>query len=450
MRPPRRRGFVVVISDFLGDRDWERPLRGLRPARPARDRGGRSARARAPASGCSRWSTPRPARRWRCRPATRSCGRSYADGAAAQRAEIAAALRRAGAGHLQLRTDRDWLIDIVRFVADRRRAGTEGPAVTFLSPVLALAAARGRRAGRASTWCCSCAGRRTPRGSPTSRCWAARAEAAGLAAAPGLRRVALGLAALVVALAVPAPRCGWRASGRRCDGGRRLAVDAGHGRRARPASGACRRRPRSSSTCCPSGSTSGWSRSPAPRPAWCRRPPTATRCSVAIDNLGLAERTAIGEAIFSSLTRHQELPVEASSAATEDAAAGPDRAAVRRLQHRRPADPGGRRRQRPPGPGVDDRLRHRLRHARPQRRDRAGAGRPGDAARRSPTTPAAATARRPAPRSWSRSTTTWQPDRLHDRAEGHQPPGSSAAGLLSLLGILLHCSGPTACCNCWG
>ena len=28
-RPPRRRGMVVVISDFLGDQDWERPLRGL-------------------------------------------------------------------------------------------------------------------------------------------------------------------------------------------------------------------------------------------------------------------------------------------------------------------------------------------------------------------------------------------------------------------------------------
>ena len=45
---------------------------------------------------------------------------------AAQRAAIAAGLRRAGAGHLQLRTDRDWLMDVVRFVADRRRAGTGG------------------------------------------------------------------------------------------------------------------------------------------------------------------------------------------------------------------------------------------------------------------------------------------------------------------------------------
>ena len=50
----------------------------------------------------------------------------FAEGAAAQRRAIAAALRRAGAGHLQLRTDRDWLMDVVRFVADRRRAGSGG------------------------------------------------------------------------------------------------------------------------------------------------------------------------------------------------------------------------------------------------------------------------------------------------------------------------------------
>ena len=42
------------------------------------------------------------------------------------RGAIAAGLRRAGAGHLQLRTDRDWLMDVVRYVADRRRAGTGG------------------------------------------------------------------------------------------------------------------------------------------------------------------------------------------------------------------------------------------------------------------------------------------------------------------------------------
>ncbi len=50
----------------------------------------------------------------------------FAEGAAEQRRRVATALRRCGAGHLQLRTDRDWLMDVVRFVADRRRAGSGG------------------------------------------------------------------------------------------------------------------------------------------------------------------------------------------------------------------------------------------------------------------------------------------------------------------------------------
>jgi uncharacterized protein (DUF58 family) len=50
----------------------------------------------------------------------------FAAGAAAQREQVAAALRRAGAGHLRLRTDRDWVMDVVRFVAERRRAGSGG------------------------------------------------------------------------------------------------------------------------------------------------------------------------------------------------------------------------------------------------------------------------------------------------------------------------------------
>ena len=45
----------------------------------------------------------------------------YAEAARAQREEIARSLRRVGADHLVLRTDRDWLVDLVRFVALRRR-----------------------------------------------------------------------------------------------------------------------------------------------------------------------------------------------------------------------------------------------------------------------------------------------------------------------------------------
>ncbi len=48
---------------------------------------------------------------------------NYAAAAQAQRLRIATALRHAGAGHLQLRTDRDWINDVVRYVLARRRLG---------------------------------------------------------------------------------------------------------------------------------------------------------------------------------------------------------------------------------------------------------------------------------------------------------------------------------------
>jgi uncharacterized protein (DUF58 family) len=50
----------------------------------------------------------------------------YAAAAAAQRGAIASAIRGAGAAHLRLRTDSDWLFDIVRFVAAQRHARTRG------------------------------------------------------------------------------------------------------------------------------------------------------------------------------------------------------------------------------------------------------------------------------------------------------------------------------------
>lgn len=43
---------------------------------------------------------------------------------AAQRERIRIALRRAGAGHIQLRTDRDWVQDIARFVLSYRRVAS--------------------------------------------------------------------------------------------------------------------------------------------------------------------------------------------------------------------------------------------------------------------------------------------------------------------------------------
>ncbi len=126
-RLARRRGLVVVISDFLGDSDWERPLRGL------------SARhellaievvdpreLELPDVGMLTVVDPESGRTLEVPTGDAEFRARFAAGAAAQRQAIATALRRAGAGHLQLRTDRDWLMDVVRFVADRRRAGSGG------------------------------------------------------------------------------------------------------------------------------------------------------------------------------------------------------------------------------------------------------------------------------------------------------------------------------------
>ena len=47
--------------------------------------------------------------------------RRFADAAAAQREVIARRIRSAGADHLILRTDQDWLVDLARFVSWRRQ-----------------------------------------------------------------------------------------------------------------------------------------------------------------------------------------------------------------------------------------------------------------------------------------------------------------------------------------
>jgi len=126
-RPPRRRGFAVVVSDFLGEPSWERPMRALAvrhdvlavevvdPAELA-----------LPSVGLLTLVDPETGKLLEVQTGRRELRERYATAADAQRAEIAAAIRRAGAAHLRLRTDRDWLLDILRFVAARRRGASGG------------------------------------------------------------------------------------------------------------------------------------------------------------------------------------------------------------------------------------------------------------------------------------------------------------------------------------
>jgi uncharacterized protein (DUF58 family) len=130
-RPPRRRGFAVVVSDFLGDADdrpaWERSMRALAVrhdvlAVEVLD----PVELELPAVGLLTLVDPESGRLLEVQTGKKQLREEYAAAATAQRAEIAAALRRAGAAHLQLRTDRDWLLDMVRFVAARRRGVSGG------------------------------------------------------------------------------------------------------------------------------------------------------------------------------------------------------------------------------------------------------------------------------------------------------------------------------------
>ncbi|WP_285499356.1 DUF58 domain-containing protein [Actinokineospora sp. NBRC 105648] len=127
-RPPRRRGLAVVVSDFLGGTDWQRPLRALSlrhelvavevvdPRDVDLPDVGTVVLAD-PESGRQREVTASPLLR-----------KEFAAAAAEHRAAVAKGIRGAGSGHLVLRTDSDWIADIVRFVVARKRRWSGGVA----------------------------------------------------------------------------------------------------------------------------------------------------------------------------------------------------------------------------------------------------------------------------------------------------------------------------------
>lgn len=118
----RRRGLVVVVSDFLTDPEgWARPLRQIATRHETIAVEIIDPRELAlPAVGLLSVVDPGTGRTREVPTASKKLRARYAEAAADQRATIAEALRTAGVDHLVLRTDRDWLLDVVRFVADRR------------------------------------------------------------------------------------------------------------------------------------------------------------------------------------------------------------------------------------------------------------------------------------------------------------------------------------------
>jgi len=134
-RPPRRRGLVAVVSDFLEGAPgqpapWERPLRALSARHQLLGVEVLDPRElELPAAGLVTFADPETGRHLEVQTSSPEVRRNYAAAAAGQRARIAATLRHSGAAHLQLRTDRDWVNDVVRFVLARRRYGAVTPAL---------------------------------------------------------------------------------------------------------------------------------------------------------------------------------------------------------------------------------------------------------------------------------------------------------------------------------
>ncbi|MEJ3745392.1 DUF58 domain-containing protein [Actinomycetes bacterium KLBMP 9797] len=127
-RPPRRRGVAVVISDFLAPPEqWARPVRKLGVRHDVLAIEIVDPRElELPDVGVLTLVDPESGRLHEVQTADPRLRHRYAEAASAQRAAIAQALRAAGAAHLRLRTDSDWLLDMVRFVAAQRHARTRG------------------------------------------------------------------------------------------------------------------------------------------------------------------------------------------------------------------------------------------------------------------------------------------------------------------------------------
>jgi uncharacterized protein (DUF58 family) len=122
-RHAQRRGLVVVVSDFLTDKPtWAASLRRLATRHQVLAVEVLDPRElELPDVGLITLVDPETGRRREVSTASRRLRERYAAAAAEQRGSVAGALRRAGAAHLRLRTDRDWLADLVRHVHVQRR-----------------------------------------------------------------------------------------------------------------------------------------------------------------------------------------------------------------------------------------------------------------------------------------------------------------------------------------
>jgi uncharacterized protein (DUF58 family) len=133
-RSAPRRGLAVVVSDFLdglpesGRPDWEDELRRLGARHQVLAIEVTDPRElELPDVGILTLVDPETGQRREVSTGSRRLRERYAAAATAQRQQVRQALRRAGAAHLPLRTDRDWVADIVRHVYAQRRLALAAP-----------------------------------------------------------------------------------------------------------------------------------------------------------------------------------------------------------------------------------------------------------------------------------------------------------------------------------
>jgi uncharacterized protein (DUF58 family) len=106
----RARGFVVVVSDFRGDRDWVDPLRSLAGRHGVLAVEIQDPREQElPPVGDLWLVDPETGRQLHVNTGSRRVRRRFAAAAAAERDQVASAIRHARADHLVLSTGGDWL-----------------------------------------------------------------------------------------------------------------------------------------------------------------------------------------------------------------------------------------------------------------------------------------------------------------------------------------------------
>jgi len=123
-RARHRRGQVIVVSDFLDERDWHRSLARLALAHQVLCVQVVDPRELAlPAAGMLTLVDTETGRDIHVQSNSATLREKYAAAAQGRHDAIGRKIREAGSEHLVLYTSSDWLIEIVRFVAGRRLLG---------------------------------------------------------------------------------------------------------------------------------------------------------------------------------------------------------------------------------------------------------------------------------------------------------------------------------------